>query len=537
MSEIFSPGSIAGPAGPPATFLGPYDAGTSYSIGQAVSSGGSSYVSLVNANVGHTPASSPAQWGLLAAAGADGASLLSSNSGPRTVTDGPATVGTTSMYFADSNGNVPAFFDNATGDLVVNRLRELTPESFTMPAADIVIYLVTGQSLAVGYTQTSLGLFTTVQRFQNLMLNGGVRAGQGLGGAISPGAMTSLVPLIATADSDGAGDGYQFADTIANGFADTLAMLAAARGRKVQIAMAVAGFSGQSYAAITKGTQTYANALAMVAAIKTLAAAESKTVAVGGVLIVHGEADQQNATAGYDTDMVTLQADYQTDLQAITGQAGTIPLLQSQISSAPNTLATAVRISDLQLNAAKLAPGLVYLYGPKYAYTYVDSYHLQPAGYTQLGEQLAHCEFARLTGGVPSIMPLNAVLLGKTVLVRLSVPTPPLVLDTTAVAPPTANPNGMDGWEFEDGSGSPPAITSWSWLDPVNGIAQIQLAFVPTGASPKIAFAETSGSAVSFYGGGSFGQRGNVRDSTAIPSLFNFSASYNWCPIFTLACD
>ena len=67
MSEIYSPGSIAGP---PATFLGPYNAGMSYSVGQAVSSGGSSYVSLVSATMGNSPASSAACWGLLAAAGA-----------------------------------------------------------------------------------------------------------------------------------------------------------------------------------------------------------------------------------------------------------------------------------------------------------------------------------------------------------------------------------------------------------------------------------------------------------------------------------
>ena len=535
MSEIFSPGSIAGP---PATFRGAYNSGTSYATGEAVSSGGSSYVSLASANVANNPATSPTQWALLAAAGADGASLLTTHTGPLTVTDGLETVGTTSMYFADSAGSVPAFFDDATGNLVVNRLRELNPRSFTMPAADIVVYLVTGQSLAVGYTQTSLGLFTTTQRFGNLMLNGGVRAGQALGGAVSSSAMTSLVPLVATADSDGASDGYQFADSIANGFADTLAMLAASQGRKVQIAMAVAGFSGQSYAAIKKGTQTYANALAMVTAIKTLAAAEGKTVAVGGVVIVHGEADQMAHTAAYDADMVALQTDYQTDLAAITGQSGTIPLLQSQTSSAPNTLATTVRISDLQLNAAKLAPGRVFLYGPKYQYNYVvGGVHLAPAGYCQLGEQLARSEFARLSGGVPSIMPIGAVLLGKTVIVRLSVPTPPLVLDTTAVIPPTANANGLDGWEFEDGSSSPPAIASWSWIDAVNGVAQINLASVPTGTSPRIAFAETSGSVVDFYGGGAFGQRGNVRDSTAIPSLFGFPTGYNWCPIFTLVCE
>lgn len=72
MSEIYSPGSIVGPAGPPTTFMGVYDASVTYSIGEAVSSGGSSYVSLINSNTGNAPTSS-ANWALLAAAGAAGA--------------------------------------------------------------------------------------------------------------------------------------------------------------------------------------------------------------------------------------------------------------------------------------------------------------------------------------------------------------------------------------------------------------------------------------------------------------------------------
>ena len=72
MSEIYSPGSIVGPVGPPTTFMGVYDASVTYSIGEAVSSGGSSYVSLINSNTGNAPTSS-ANWALLAAAGAAGA--------------------------------------------------------------------------------------------------------------------------------------------------------------------------------------------------------------------------------------------------------------------------------------------------------------------------------------------------------------------------------------------------------------------------------------------------------------------------------
>jgi hypothetical protein len=44
-----------------------------YELGEAVSFGGSSYVSLTAGNLGNDPASDPAAWGLLAAKGATGA--------------------------------------------------------------------------------------------------------------------------------------------------------------------------------------------------------------------------------------------------------------------------------------------------------------------------------------------------------------------------------------------------------------------------------------------------------------------------------
>jgi hypothetical protein len=59
-------------------FLGVYNSGTSYSVGQVVSYNGWSYGSLVNANVGNEPDTSPTQWGVLGAAG----TLSYSGSGP-----------------------------------------------------------------------------------------------------------------------------------------------------------------------------------------------------------------------------------------------------------------------------------------------------------------------------------------------------------------------------------------------------------------------------------------------------------------------
>lgn len=63
-----------GPAGPPGAGCSStvaYSSGTTYSIGQCVISSGIIYISIVNSNLGNTPASSPTDWSGLAALGAN----------------------------------------------------------------------------------------------------------------------------------------------------------------------------------------------------------------------------------------------------------------------------------------------------------------------------------------------------------------------------------------------------------------------------------------------------------------------------------
>ncbi|HEV2645674.1 MAG TPA: DNRLRE domain-containing protein [Acidobacteriaceae bacterium] len=63
-----------GPQGPPvANYLGNYQASTNYALNDAVSWQGSTYVSLLAGNQGNTPSLSPAQWAVLVAQGAAGA--------------------------------------------------------------------------------------------------------------------------------------------------------------------------------------------------------------------------------------------------------------------------------------------------------------------------------------------------------------------------------------------------------------------------------------------------------------------------------
>ncbi len=76
-----------GPAGPAvANYTGNYSSTTNYALHDAVSYGGSTYISLIAGNVGNTPSSSPAQWAVLAAQGPPGPAGPAGAVGPQ----GPA---------------------------------------------------------------------------------------------------------------------------------------------------------------------------------------------------------------------------------------------------------------------------------------------------------------------------------------------------------------------------------------------------------------------------------------------------------------
>jgi hypothetical protein len=76
------PLNYSGIPGPPIPFLGIWNSATVYTMGQAVSSANAVYISLVNPNLNHTPASSPTFWSVVQAP----ASLVAAPTGTQTVT-------------------------------------------------------------------------------------------------------------------------------------------------------------------------------------------------------------------------------------------------------------------------------------------------------------------------------------------------------------------------------------------------------------------------------------------------------------------
>ncbi|MBS1820609.1 MAG: collagen-like protein [Acidobacteria bacterium] len=110
-----------GPQGPAvANYTGNYSSATNYTLHDAVSYNGSTYISLVASNAGNTPAFSPLQWALLAAQGPAGPTGATGAQGPA----GPA--GATGATGATGAQGPPVSFSGgwltsrsyATGDAV-----------------------------------------------------------------------------------------------------------------------------------------------------------------------------------------------------------------------------------------------------------------------------------------------------------------------------------------------------------------------------------------------------------------------------------
>ena len=132
------------------------------------------------------------------------------------------------------------------------------------------------------------------------------------------------------------------------------------------------GINGRAFEATVVATQ----------AITRLAKAEGKTYGVSAITVVHGECDAGNTA--YEDDLVQLWRDYNSDLQAVTGQAESIQMLVSQQNSTNDHAASTLA----QWQVGVDYPDDIACVGPTYQYeAFTDGTHLVGEGYRQLGEK------------------------------------------------------------------------------------------------------------------------------------------------------
>lgn len=367
--------------------------------------------------------------------------------------------------------------------------------------------LITGQSLSVGKQSA---LVHTTQPFDNVSFVTGVRAG-GTG-------LDALVPLVETADG-------ALGETVASSMANRLTAFARARGGDHRSLMSAHGVEGTPYHALRKGTEPYAEGMAQVRAGADLARAAGETHAVRAVVVIHGESDHVGSNERYDLDLLEWQRDYETDIQAITGQTRPVPMLTDQMSSFTAYGAETSIIPLLQLQASRARPDRILLVGPKYPLPYApDGFHLTGDGEAWLGEMHAKVFEQVLVRGEPwrPLSPRTLTRDGAEITVRLWVPVPPLVLDEVRIRDP-----GDYGFEYTDRSGAPPQIVAVDLLG--EDSVRITLSEVPVGPDPRVRYAMRG--IPDQPAGPTTGARGNLRDSDPTTSRRGYPL-YNWCVHF-----
>jgi hypothetical protein len=292
------------------------------------------------------------------------------------------------------------------------------------------------------------------------------------------------------------------------------------------------GQNGLAYNNLQKGTAAYNAGLSVIQAAYNLAA---KPFIIGCIIVSHGESDQANPQ--YGQNLIQWQKDYQADIQAITKQVQPIPFIMTQTANwqANGTGGVATpTAAALIANACIANPGVLINAGPSYQYPYFTGdglgIHFNGYGQSWRGEMSAKAYRKYLqSGDFQPLRPLTAQRTGAQILVTFLVPVAPLVIDTVHVVPPTNFPGSMYGFEFVDGSATPPTITNVQITSPTQ--VTITLSAAPTGATPTLRYAWTG--IVNNYSGPTTGPRGNLRDSDPMPSLRTFTLA-NWCIAFSM---
>ncbi len=283
----------------------------------------------------------------------------------------------------------------------------------------------------------------------------------------------------------------------------------------------VHGRGGVGITNLWKGTQPYANAITAVTAAKAECDRLGYGYRVPFIDWIHGENDRNSAAGLYTSRLMQMQADYETDIKAITGQAQGVPLLLDQISNWTAYGDTESLVPFEQLQVALDNPSRFLCAGPKYwAQSSPDGIHLPSQNSMRLGAQHARAAQAIIDGH--SWLPthcVSAVRSGATVTLKFHVPNGPLVIDTVNVIDPG---NWGIRWVDDSLSATVSAVRLVG-----NDTVIVTLSSVPTGTNQKIGIADIG--TPNAAAGPATGPRACLRDSN--PDLDAYGQ-----PVFNWAC-
>lgn len=281
------------------------------------------------------------------------------------------------------------------------------------------------------------------------------------------------------------------------------------------------GHGGWSIAQLSKGTVPYSNSMTAVQGAFDECQSLGYDYRVPFVDWIQGEEDSAGVAGAYASALEQLQSDYQSDIQAISGQSGAIPILLDQIS---NWTAGGYNLAESnvpfeQLNVSLQHPNRFVCAGPKYWLpTVSDGVHLTSESYARLGAMHARAAAAIISGS--SWMPthcISATRVGLIVILEFHTPSGPLTVDTGRVTDPG---NWGLRWVDDSMSASIDAIRLVG-----NNRVEVALDTEPTGLNPMIGIADigTPGQ----LAGPESGVRCCLRDSSGDVDPFG-EPLFNW---------
>lgn len=346
----------------------------------------------------------------------------------------------------------------------------------------------------------------------------------------------SLVPLMSPMRSDiypgGGGNVSEYPVNIGGespeiAMANTLAHLLSE-----QFAATCVGQGGAAMSVIQKGGTGNAYNAALYEAHATYLLNIGYKIACS--VLTHGEADATVAVATYQSEILALQSNFNTDLKAITGQSGNIPMLVSQQNSFPFVGGGINNSCQAQVNAIIASSNIIGVC-PKYQFSFQgDRAHLSNSSYVLLGEKYAEALYNYIVIGdwLPLIVTNGSITGTNTATLNINVPFGPLQWDVVNTAPHgNATTYGNNGSVF----GSP--HTGWTagkgfelWSGGYNGtpigitscnISGNNIVIVGVSGFDTVAYAMTPDNTTggTYTGGFPDGRCGNLMDSDTFAGL------------------
>lgn len=351
------------------------------------------------------------------------------------------------------------------------RTRRFADNRAAAPPFELAQIIHNGQSLSTGTGSTDSG--TPVQPYSNVMVTDSLGTTSGYVTSSPQAATLSLVPLVTperTISSTTSTFPYArnlSGSTAAVSMANELTALMMAAGfRRFALLSSVTGIGGAGLSVIQKGGSgnsyaagIYETQVAAPGAGNGNRAALSGYPTFGALVnvLTHGETDGTNYAAlnttdpsAYATFLAGLQSNYETDQRAAGALSVSwlphVPLVLSQLNSAPGPFAGRCIVGAAMLSAAQTSPELFISACPKYMLPPNGVFHL--TDYRTLGElyalfaskYLLEHWYAYRDGRATNPAawaPLWATGVsrsGTSVTITLNVPSGPLVWDTTTFA-------------------------------------------------------------------------------------------------------